>query len=124
MYIMNYDMYDLSLFRPQKTIWHGSDISGDSAVDGNCDAWNSEGADKRGLGSSLTQNADRQAKLLDQDSAYDCRNFFIVLCVEITPHSGAMFSRKRRSGVGGLHDEPQLPMSRQEYEKFIENIRA
>jgi len=116
--------YCISLFRPQKTIWHGSDMSGDSAVDGNCDAWNSESADKRGLGSSLTPKSDRQAKLLDQDSAYDCRNFFIVLCVEITPHSGAMFSRKRRSGVGGLLDEPQPPMSRQEYEKFIENIGA
>jgi len=121
-----YDIYDLSLFRPQKTIWHGSDVSGDSAVDGNCDAWNSESADKRGLGSSLIPKADRQAKLLDQDSAYDCRNFFVVLCVEITPHSGAMFSRKRRSGNGGggLHDEPQLPMSRQEYERLMDDIRA
>ncbi|XP_025195746.1 collagen alpha-1(XVIII) chain-like isoform X2 [Melanaphis sacchari] len=109
---------------PQKTIWHGSDLSGDSAVDGNCDAWNSESADKRGLGSSLTPRADRQAKLLDQDSAYDCRNFFVVLCVEITPHSGAMFSRKRRSGGGNLQDESQLPMSRQEYEQLIDNIRG
>ncbi|XP_025409484.1 collagen alpha-1(XVIII) chain-like isoform X1 [Sipha flava] len=105
---------------PQKTIWHGSDPSGYSAVDGNCDAWNSESADKRGLGSSLVPRPGAPAKLLDQETAYDCRNFFVVLCVEITPHSGAMFSRKRRSGAG-RHEEP---MSRQEYERLIDDIRA
>ena len=106
--------------RSQKTIWHGSDSSGYSAVDGNCDAWNSENSDKRGLGSSLVPKLGEQTKLLDQETAYDCRNRFIVLCVEITPHSGAMFSRTRRSGAS-RHEEL---MSRQEYEKLIDDIRA
>lgn len=104
--------------RPQKTIWHGSDMSGESAVDGNCDAWNSESVDKRGLGSSLVPKPGYQAKLLDQDNTYDCRNYFVVLCVEITPHSGAMFSRKRRSG--GRHEETM--MTQQEYERMIDDI--
>lgn len=86
-------------------------------MDGNCDAWNSESVDKRGLGSSLIPRANSQAKLLDQDAAYECRNYFVVLCVEISPHSGAMYSRKRRS----RHDEA---MTQEEYEKLIDDIRA
>lgn len=106
--------------RPQKTVWHGSDPAGNSVVDGNCDGWNSEGADKWGLGSSLVaryQSGYHHAKLLDRDNANECRNTFVVLCVEITPHSGTMFSRKRRSG--GRHDDAMSP---QEYEKLIDDI--
>ncbi|XP_050420760.1 collagen alpha-1(XVIII) chain-like [Adelges cooleyi] len=99
---------------PQKVVWHGSTTSGASAVDGNCDAWNSESVEKHGLGSSLVPRSSLQAKLLDQ-TTYDCRNFFVVLCVEITPHSGAMFSRKRRSG---RHEE----MNQEEYQKLIDDI--
>lgn len=108
------------VFRPQKNIWHGSDLSGESVVDGNCDAWNSESADKRGLGSSLVPRTGYQAKLLDQQTTYDCRNFFIVLCVEITPHSGTMFSRKRRSDEN-RHDDT-APMTEQEYKQLIDEI--
>lgn len=123
-----------SVHRPQKTVWHGSDMSGESAVDGNCDGWNSESAYKRGLGSSLVVKPDakRGPKLLNQDTAFDCHNFFIVLCVEVTPHSDAMFSRKRRrSGGSGrrpvVHPtdeaEPETDaddsMTPQEYEQLL-----
>lgn len=80
-------------------------------VDGNCDAWNSESEGKRGRGSPLVPGpGGHQARLLGQRSVYDCRNLFVVLCVETTPHSGAMFSRKRR------HDEP---LTRREYETLV-----
>lgn len=106
-------------------MWHGSDLSGDSAVDGNCDAWNSESVDKRGLASTLVARGGHRAKLLDQDGSHDCRNFFVVLCVEITPHSGAMFSRKRRSG--GRHPAAVVDdeaMTRHEYERLMAEIRG
>ncbi|XP_050545563.1 collagen alpha-1(XVIII) chain-like isoform X2 [Daktulosphaira vitifoliae] len=99
---------------PQKVIWHGSTTSGNDASDNNCDSWNSESIDKQGFGSSLVPRMSLQPKLLDQ-SIYDCRNFFVILCVEITPHSGAMFSRKRRSG---RHDD----MNQEEYQKLIDDI--
>lgn len=100
-------------------------MAGESVVDGNCDAWNSESADKRGLGSSLVPKTGHlQAKLLDQQTTYDCRNFFVVLCVEITPHTGAMFSRKRRSSDYGDGHEEDAAMSRREYEQLINEIGA
>lgn len=102
--------------RPQKIVWHGSDASGESAVDGSCDAWNSESAEKRGRGSALVSPrtsgggggggggvGGHHARLLDQRAVYDCRNYMVVLCVETTPHTGAMFSRKRRDHDGPDH---------------------
>ncbi|VVC43057.1 C-type lectin fold,Collagen triple helix repeat,C-type lectin-like/link domain,Collagenase [Cinara cedri] len=105
---------------PQKSVWHGSDLSGNSAVDGNCDAWNSESSDKQGLASSLLTMGGHRAKLLDQSKSHDCRNSFVVLCVEITPHSGTMFSRKRRSG--GRHPPYEEAMTRHEYERLMNDI--
>lgn len=66
------------MYRPQKIVWHGSNMKGSKMDEKFCQEWHSQNGNTMGLGSSLMKHM-----LLDQ-SEYTCNNAFIVLCIENT----------------------------------------
>lgn len=63
-------------FRPQKSIWHGSDSKGRRLTESYCETWRTDDTVVTGQASSLASG-----KLLEQKSS-SCRDTFIVLCIE------------------------------------------
>jgi len=63
-------------FRPQKSIWHGSDAKGRRLPESYCEAWRTDERGTSGQASSLSSG-----KLLEQ-SASSCQHAFVVLCIE------------------------------------------
>ena len=61
------------IIRPQKIVWHGTNIKGERVSETYCDAWNSPSDNKVGLASSLLQG-----KILGQEK-FSCNNKFIIL---------------------------------------------
>lgn len=64
------------VFRPQKSIWHGSDSKGRRLTESYCETWRTDDTVVKGQASSLASG-----KLLEQKSN-SCRDTFIVLCIE------------------------------------------
>lgn len=73
--------------RPQKYVWHGSDMTGERTLSAYCDAWNTGASGAVGLASSLLKK-----HMLGQE-LMSCHNSFVVLCIEATSQSR---SRRRR----------------------------
>ncbi|XP_046659667.1 collagen alpha-1(XVIII) chain-like [Homalodisca vitripennis] len=88
-------MTDLSW--PHKYIWHGSQVTGERAMDLYCDAWDSDSPDRTGLASPLLQQ-----RLLGQERL-PCDYPLAVLCVEV--NSSTFLSRRRRART----DSERLP---------------
>ncbi|KAK7078873.1 Collagen alpha 1(xviii) chain [Halocaridina rubra] len=94
--------------RPQKYVWHGSDLLGERSLSSYCDAWNSESREAVGVASSLLKN-----RLLGQEKL-GCHNSFVVLCIEATSHARL---RKRRHA--GSQEEN---MTEEEYHELLNFI--
>lgn len=94
--------------RPQKYVWHGSDLMGERALSSYCDAWNSQSRDVVGLASSLLKD-----RLLAQERL-GCHNSFVVLCIEAT--SQARYRRRRHAGT----QEPEL--TEEEYRNLLNTL--
>jgi hypothetical protein len=63
---------------PLKSVWIGSDETGQRSIDSYCRGWHSNAMDATGSASSL-----HEGKLV-QPSKYSCSSTFIVLCIEIS----------------------------------------
>ncbi|KAG8241382.1 biological adhesion [Homalodisca vitripennis] len=86
-----------SVSLPHKYIWHGSQVTGERAMDLYCDAWDSDSPDRTGLASPLLQQ-----RLLGQERL-PCDYPLAVLCVEV--NSSTFLSRRRRART----DSERLP---------------
>lgn len=67
------------LCRPNKQVWHGSNLNGEKSIESFCGTWEQPAVEKLGMAGSL------QRRRLINAEQVSCKTNLIVLCIETIP---------------------------------------
>lgn len=68
--------------RPNKQIWHGSNINGEKSIESFCGTWELASGEKFGMAGNLLHH-----RLINNEKVW-CKSDLIILCIETIPKEG------------------------------------